>query len=327
MTGRNEPLVSVVTPVYNGEAFLKDCIESVVAQTYENFEYTLVNNCSTDRSLEIALEYAAKDSRIRVHSNLQHVDIIANHNIAFGFVSPEAKYCKVVSADDTIFPECISRMVELAEAHPSVGIVGCYQISGNKIRWQDFPYPQNILNGKDLCRRALLGNDKFFGFGAPTSLLYRADLVRKTDAFFPCRSPHADTSALYANLKDCDFGFVYQILCWERLHEGTETVRSAKMNEVWPSSLSDIIHYGRYYLSEDEYQYLLRRTLDAYYEFLSVSAIRFREKAFWDHHKTRLGELGYTINVLSILKAGAIKAVREVTNPFEAVRKLRSRPS
>ena len=59
MSNRQEPLVSVVTPVYNGEAFLAKCIDSVLAQTYRNFEYLIVNNCSTDRSLEIALLMAS----------------------------------------------------------------------------------------------------------------------------------------------------------------------------------------------------------------------------------------------------------------------------
>ena len=60
------PLVSVVTPVHNGEAFLRECIESVLAQTYSHWEYIIVDNCSTDRTLEIASEYAIKDTRIKI---------------------------------------------------------------------------------------------------------------------------------------------------------------------------------------------------------------------------------------------------------------------
>src|SRR5262245_48451206 len=125
------PLVSVLTPVYNGEDYLAECIESVLAQTYRNFEYTIVNNCSKDRSLEIALSYAKKDSRIRVHDNEQFVGVIENHNIAFRLVSGSAKYCKVVSGDDFILPEYLTKVVEFAEANPTVGIVGSYQLSGN----------------------------------------------------------------------------------------------------------------------------------------------------------------------------------------------------
>ena len=65
----NPPLVSVVTPVYNGETTLCECIESVLAQTYPNWNYVIVDNCSTDRTHDIAQEYAVKDARIRVHRN------------------------------------------------------------------------------------------------------------------------------------------------------------------------------------------------------------------------------------------------------------------
>ena len=65
MSNRQEPLVSVVTPVYNGEASLAKCIDSVLAQTYRNFEYLIVNNCSTDRSLEIALLMASPPTSAR----------------------------------------------------------------------------------------------------------------------------------------------------------------------------------------------------------------------------------------------------------------------
>ena len=130
-----EPLVTVLTPVYNGEAFLEECIESILRQTYRHYEYIIVNNCSKDRTLEIASQYAKRDSRIRVHNNKDFVGVIENHNIPFRLISSQSKYCKVVSADDWLFPECIKRMVELAETHPSAGIVGSYQLSGGDGKW------------------------------------------------------------------------------------------------------------------------------------------------------------------------------------------------
>ena len=62
---RVEPLVSVVTPFYNTDRYLAECIESVLSQTYRNFEYVLVDNHSTDRSGVIAAEYARRDSKVR----------------------------------------------------------------------------------------------------------------------------------------------------------------------------------------------------------------------------------------------------------------------
>ena len=147
-----QPLVSVMTPVYNGEDFLAECIESVLNQTYQNFEYIIVNNCSKDRSLQIAQEYAKKDPRIKIHDNEKFVGVIDNHNTAFNLMSPNAKYCKMVSADDYIFPDCIAKMVELAEANPSIGFVGTYQLSGDIVRWQGFMYPTIVFPGRELGR-------------------------------------------------------------------------------------------------------------------------------------------------------------------------------
>ena len=125
-----QPLVSVVTPVYNEAGYLAECIESVLAQTYQNWDYTIIDNCSTDRSLEVARRYAAKERRIRIHENQQFLPAIPNHNVALRQISPKSKYCKVVLGDDWIFPNCLERMVAVAEEHPSVGLVGAYVLEG-----------------------------------------------------------------------------------------------------------------------------------------------------------------------------------------------------
>ncbi|HTQ50255.1 MAG TPA: glycosyltransferase family A protein, partial [Candidatus Acidoferrales bacterium] len=107
-----QPLVTVLTPVYNGEAFICECIESVLNQSYQNYEYIILNNCSKDRTLELASNYAKKDRRIRVHNSPKFVGVIENHNNAFQLMSRESKYCKVVSGDDWLFPHCITTMVD-----------------------------------------------------------------------------------------------------------------------------------------------------------------------------------------------------------------------
>src|ERR1700691_1872310 len=99
MSEVEQPLVSVLTPVYNGEPYLAECIESILAQTYSAWEYIIVDNCSTDGTSEIAARYAKQDRRICVHRNDTLLPIIANHNRAFRLISPNSKYCKVVSGD------------------------------------------------------------------------------------------------------------------------------------------------------------------------------------------------------------------------------------
>src|ERR1700722_2006198 len=232
MDVREQPLVSILTPVYNGEPYLAECIESVLTQTYSNWEYTIVNNNSTDGTQKVAEEYAKKDSRIQVHKADVLVDVIANHNRAFRLISPKSKYCKVVSGDDFLFPECVTRMVELAEAHPSIGFIGSYQLSGGGDKWyvrnQGLPYHRSFVPGLEVGRSQLLG--KLDVLGAPTSDLYRSDLVRDTDAFFPNSAAEADVSAIYKYLNVADFGFVHQILSHERLHNVTMTAASKDRN-------------------------------------------------------------------------------------------------
>lgn len=329
MSMSKQPLVTVLTPVYSGEDFLAECIESILKQTYENYEYIIVNNCSKDRSLEIALEYAAKDRRIRVHDNEQFVGVIDNHNLAFSLMSPDARYCKVVSADDYIFPDCIARMVELAEANPSVGIVGCYQLSGDLIKWQGFRYPTSVLSGREVCHRFLLERQVFvngqqiFGFGTPTSLLYRADLVRNSKEFYPNASPHADTSACFEQLQKCEFGFVYEVLSYERTHAETQSSASAEMNRYSSACLNDLLQYGSLYLTKEEVELQLKETLNSYHRFLGVNyVIGFRDKKFWDYHRGRLNELGYPLTRVTLLKAALITALQEIVNPGQAIGKL-----
>ena len=254
MTSRREPLVSVVTPVYNGGNYLRECIESVLAQTYTNWEYTIVNNCSTDRTLDIAREYAAKDSRIRIHSNEVFVRVNENHNISFREIAPQSKYCKVVAADDWLFPECIEKMVDLAETHPSVVIVGAYGLYGGpsaEVAWVGLPYPSTVVpGGRDACRLRLLKG--LYVFGTPTSVLYRSDIVRSRHAFFNESNLHADSEACFEFLGDHDFGFVHQILTFRRMQEGSLTTFSKRVNTYLPGILYELVKYGSKYLSDVE---------------------------------------------------------------------------
>ncbi len=327
-----QPLVSVLTPVYNGAAYLADCIESVLGQTYRNFEYIIVNNCSTDETLKIAERYASKDQRIKVYTNEEFVGVIDNHNNAFNRMSPDAKYCKVVSGDDSIFPNCLAKMVELAEANSSVGIVGSFQVSGTVVKWVGFKYPVQVMPGHEVCRRFLLERQVFVedqpvhGFGSPTSLMYRADLVRSTRAFYPNPSPHSDTSACFKSLQNSDFGFVYEILCYERTHEETQSSASLRINRYLSASLDDLLQYGPLYLGHEETQRQAKSALKSYHRFLAAHYFaRSGSKNFWDYHKGRLAELGFPLTQGDLVKAALATAFKEAANPGHAFGKLRKR--
>jgi len=327
MSAQHQPLVSIVTPVYNGEAYLNECVESVLSQTYQNWEYIILNNDSRDRTLEIAEQYQRRDSRIRVHSNDTLLPIIANHNKAFGLISAESKYCKVVSADDWLFPECLERMVGLAEANSSVGIVGAYQLSGGEGIWyvrnSGLPYSRTVVSGQEVCRAHILGMLKVLG--NPTSVMYRADLVRNTDRFFPNPTAEADTSACLKHLRFSDFGFVHQVLSHERIHNVRVTTASLETNAYVSAAISDCQVYGEWYLTEQESEARIGELLDQYYTYLAASALKLRGKDFWRYHTGRLHALGFRLDGRRLSVSVASKLLDLLLNPKNAVRMLLGR--
>jgi glycosyltransferase involved in cell wall biosynthesis len=317
-----EPLVSVVTPVYDGEEFLRECIESVLAQSYRNWEYTIVNNCSTDRTLEIAEEYAARDPRIRVHSNRQFAGIIQNHNIALRWISPQSKYCKVVFADDWLFPQCLLEMVKVAEAHPSVGIVGAYALDSTKVLWDGLPYPSTFVSGRTLCRGTLLGGP--YVFGTPTSLLMRSDLVRARESFYNESNLHADHEACYEVLQDSDFGFVHQVLTFSRPRPESNAVAARSLESYILGSLTALVTHGPSYLTRDEYEPRLEQRMKQYYNVLAKNVLRLREKKFWDYHREKLASLGYPLNQTRLAMAVLREVLESLSRPLDALDGVRT---
>ncbi len=322
-----EPLVSILTPVYNGADYLAECIESVIAQSYRKWEYTIVNNCSTDSSLSIALEYAAKDSRIRVVSNERFLGIIANHNEVLRYMSAQARYCKLVYADDWLYPRCIEEMVALAERSPEIGLVGCFMTNGRAIAnalpycesatWQGAKCPGYLIAGKDICRRTLLGDD--YAFGTWTALMVRSDLVRKKAPFFNEPYLHADLEACFDVLATSDFGFVQQVLCFSRLRDQSTTTFSDKFNGVIVGLFVVLLKYGRSLLSDDEYRRRLRGLRWEYYRVLGHNVLRLRSGSYWRFHEHVLASVGYRRSAWRLVMAVIAEAATQLRHPLRAI--------
>jgi glycosyltransferase involved in cell wall biosynthesis len=299
-----QPLVSVVTPVYNGERYLRKCIESVIAQSYVNWDYTIVNNCSTDATLDIALEYESRDRRIRVQNNSSFLQINANYNMAFRQISPESKYCKVVAADDWLGPDCLTRMVDVAEKNPSVAIVGAYGLKGARVEWVGLPYPSTVVPGRIPARLRLLeGKDVF---GAATAVLYRSDIIRSRDPFFDESNFHADSRICLEILGRRDYGFVHQVLTFRRDEdEDSMGAVSEEFKTIHFAILGDLVACGRDFLSEKELTNRIREHLRDYYRFLGIELFKRRSRQFWKLHRAKLAEAGYPLS-RSRLAMGAL---------------------
>ncbi|HEY0528671.1 MAG TPA: glycosyltransferase family A protein [Gemmatimonadaceae bacterium] len=321
MTGA-EPRVTVLTPVYNGEPYLAECIESVIGQRYKNWDYIIVNNCSTDNTLAIATRYAEGDRRIRIVNNETFVDGIANHNIAFSLLPAESKYCKVISADDWIYPECLDRLVNVAEMNPSVGIVSCYALTNRGRRASDVPPVDEVFPGRSVCRMHVLGARIL---GAPTTVLYRADVVRSRQPFFTVKAPSADIRASLEILQLSDFGFVHQVLCFERLHEGSVSSTLMAVNSFLVDRLDFVVSYGSALLTPPERDRRIEDLLSAYYEFLADSIIHLAGPEFRKYHRDRLADLGYPIDNLRLARAVSRRVIDWLVNPRRTFTKMTKR--
>lgn len=320
----NLPLVSIVTPVYNGEEYLNECIESVLAQSYPNWEYIIADNCSTDRTREIAERYAKVDKRIRIHAFNEFVQVIESHNRAFGLISSESKYCKVVPADDVVFPECVTRLVELAEANPSVGIVGSYLLRGGGAEWKvlfdGLPYTCSVISGRETCREHLLGGP--YVFGCPTSVLYRSDLIKNDKSFYPNTREQADTSVCYKVLMHSDFGFVHQVLSYLRVHKRTLSTEAFRLSTHEGSFLIDLLEYGPNYLTKEELEKRTDQVLSDYYNLLAVGLLKGRDKKYWNFHRAILEHVGIPFYGIKLAKAVGIKLMDWLFNPKHTVEQM-----
>src|SRR5271157_4170261 len=297
-------------------------METVLAQTYQTWDFTIVNNCSTDKTLEIAWEYAARDSRIRIHNNTAFLPAIANHNVAFRQISGASKYAKAVFADDWLFPECLERMVSVMEANPSVGIVGAYGLRGGTVMWTGLPYPSTVVSGHDICRLRFLEGP--YLLGTPTSHLIRSDLVFARSPFYDESILHADTDACMDLMRVSDFGFVHQVLTYFRDWPDSRTARSEWLNTLIAGELHDLIKYGEYFLTAEEFERCLKNHVWRYYRFLAVSALQGRDREFWDYHERQFAETGMQLSRLRVARSLVVVLQDMVLNPKRTFDQIRS---
>ena len=320
MRNDSKPLVSILTPVYDGEAFIDECVKSVLAQTYDNWEYIVVNNCSSDRTLEIANSYAELDNRIKVISNREFVGVIENHNIAFRLVSRESRYCKIVSADDYLYPDCVRRLVEAAECNPTVAIVASYAINDRGIHWIGLAPDRCVLRGSEACRMYLLGT--IDPFGAPSALLYRSDLLRLRDNFYPGSLPNADFAACLIYLASADFAFVHQILSYERIHAEALSSDVRSFNGFLIDRLQFLREYGPAYLKREEIENTEKELLHKLYKELAVAAVNLRGRTYWRYQRQRLEAIGYSISGTRLAAAIGVKMMDLLFNPKQTLEKV-----
>jgi glycosyltransferase involved in cell wall biosynthesis len=181
----SNPPVSIGLPVYNGENYLGEALDSLLQQTYPDFELILCDNASTDRTEEICRDFAARDARIRYHRQPENIGALANYNQAFE--SARGKYFKWAAHDDICAPEFLAVCVRELEEQPDVVLTypkisyindkGEYlRSSRGELSIRD-AYPFQRL--RKLIRLQIRSDDVFWAiFG-----LIRAEALRLTGGF------------------------------------------------------------------------------------------------------------------------------------------------
>jgi len=195
------PTVSVGIPVYNGADYIADAIESVLAQTYQNFNLTICDNCSTDETEKIVSEY--RDPRITYVRHYENIGILNNANSCLELADGE--YFNILHHDDIMLPTNLERKVHLLESNPEIGFVHSNFIlidENSKVvaenSWENDSRSDYIENGmfafKKYINKMPLGASIFIG-----SVMARRSCYHKVGTFNP-KFPHCHDSEMWLRM-------------------------------------------------------------------------------------------------------------------------------
>ncbi|MBP7151346.1 MAG: glycosyltransferase [Paludibacteraceae bacterium] len=212
----NKPLVSIITPTYNHEKYISDCILSVISQTYENWEMIIVDDGSTDKTYEIARSFAENDQRIKVFTQ-QNVGIFRlaeTYNFALSVA--QGKYIAILEGDDVWVSEKLSLQVEALEKNENA--VFCYgqaysvsQDLSEIHSTNEITYPIEKLNNRPIG--SITGLLMFSNFIPALTVMIRKETLLKLGGFIQTHHlPLVDwTTWIYLSLQG-EFVFIPQLL-------------------------------------------------------------------------------------------------------------------
>ena len=183
------PLVSVILPVFNGEKHLSECVESVLSQTFKDFEFIIVDDASTDNTVPMLKEFAKKDNRIIIvtHEVNQKQTAAANTAIKLS----RGKYLARMDADDIALPNRFEKQVTFMEENPDIGLLGSWvdiiDDNGNILK---------IWHTHDSA--GYLGWNLLFGTSfAHSSIMMKNSIVKKVGFY---QSPEAEDYDLWSRI-------------------------------------------------------------------------------------------------------------------------------
>ena len=211
MSPRTAPTLSVLLAVHDGEAWLADAIQSILSQTYRDFEFILIDDASTDRTSEIIRQH--HEDRI-VWATISRGGLTKALN--YGLRLARGRYVARMDADDVALPERFAKQIDFLERNPDVGVVGtAYDVltsSGERKK----PRVPIYCNDADIRRVLPKFNPLFHG-----SVILRRDLIEKVGGYdekFPLAQ---DYDLWFRLLRHCRFANAKDVLMLRREGEAT----------------------------------------------------------------------------------------------------------
>ena len=205
------PPITVVITSFNREKYIGAAIQSVLCSTFSDFQLLVLDDASTDGTLDVARSYAQRDARLRVVANESNLGDYRNRNRAIDLVT--TPFLKYHDSDDLIYPHCLGMMLQLLEGELSAG----FAMSSGRA-WLGGPCPM-FLSPRMAYLREYLGPGMFSG--GPSVALFRTEVLRGLGGF-----PERGVASDYCFwLKACAVTSVVLVpgdLFWYRIHKGQE---------------------------------------------------------------------------------------------------------
>jgi hypothetical protein len=214
--------VSVLVPVCNSEMFLDECLESILAQDFEDMEILIADDNSTDGSLALVERYAARDSRIKWWKNPGNLGLAGNHNACLR--QARGEYVKFIHADDKLLStSAIRHMAAALDENPSAVLVGCQQhLTGVKSSPTILAQKSGVYDGRQMIVASLEHNTNLIG--QPTLTLFRRSATKRgfDDRFVG----HLDFEMWCHLLEQGDFFYLAETLATWRVHKTQQTAKN-----------------------------------------------------------------------------------------------------
>jgi len=219
------PTVSVCMPVYNGEAYIGEAIESVLSQGFGDFELLVMDDCSGDRTREIAGEYARADSRVILEVSPENRGMVENWNGCLR--RARGRYIKYLFQDDILAtPDSLGTMVQVLEVRRRVSLVASARrvidARSETIRNDSFFRSGISVPGKEMVRYCLLKHGNVIG--EPSAVMFRKEQAAR--GFNPSYRQIVDLEMWFHLLEQGDFVYISEPLCGFRVHEGQQTAKN-----------------------------------------------------------------------------------------------------